>query len=1017
MHVHSMSFSTVLLLLGSSVAYGQVALDGTLGPKKTLAGPDYRISADLGQQVGGNLFHSFESFSLATGERALFTGPSSVKNIINRVTGGQQSYIDGRLESWISNADMYFFNPAGIVFGYNATLGIDGSFYASTADYLSLDGDGVFDARSGQTSVLTSASPHAFGFLTHQPESVSVLGSVFNVPELETISIIGGDLSIEAESYFGAPQGKLQLISVASAGEAVLNGFDIIEADFSDYGDIAITSAYLDISGNGGGHVFVRGGQLVMERSSIISQTNGPNTGLDIDIELTDGLIMDRSFVTSWTQGQGDAGNIKVNASNISLTNYANFNNSSLDSGQAGDIVINANNSVFLSADSGFFSDSLGEGSSGQITMTTPLLISEGGFISAIAYDTGDAGDITAHVDDLILKRTNGIRGQIITSTEGTGDGGDILIFARNKVNLQEGVIAANTSAEGNSGNIELSVSQLTMLGVDIGAEITSGTSGSGLGGKITITATDDISITESRITSGSAGSGSGNDLLIQTPNLSINGGYISSDAEAEGHAGNVTLVIDNELFLGIGPQGSRGRVSARAIDHGDGGDVQISAQHLTMAGGVVSTGTTSQGQAGNITLDVKQMALGLMNDVGSDITSATSGSGQGGQLNITATDSISVTASRISTTTAGTGPGENLYINTPKLTLMGGQISSDAESSGHAGNVILDIENDLNIYNANAQNRGLISAVSLAEGNAGDVSVSADAINIIGGFISTTTENVGAAGSIKLKGEHIRLSNTEDASASIASATYGSSPGGTIVIAADTLNLEGSEITAASNSQENDASASGHISITTRDTLNLFNGSQIDVSSRRASAGSIDIESDALIYLLNRGQISTSAAGGQGGGGNIELISPFIVLDDHSALVANASRDSGGHLDIEILDDGAFLLSQESFFKASTFNINASDTNTGGNLIIQSHEFFDANNLLYKKCSERAGEDKINLVSRQYQALPDSPYVLRSHLAFNGKERRKTRKSLQESLKTEFGLSSANLIKCHTNG
>ena len=52
-------FNTVL----AGVAQAQVTLDGALGQAASLSGPNYAITADLGQQHGGNLFHSFSHFS------------------------------------------------------------------------------------------------------------------------------------------------------------------------------------------------------------------------------------------------------------------------------------------------------------------------------------------------------------------------------------------------------------------------------------------------------------------------------------------------------------------------------------------------------------------------------------------------------------------------------------------------------------------------------------------------------------------------------------------------------------------------------------------------------------------------------------------------------------------------------------------------------------------------------------------------------------------------------------------
>ncbi|MBI4330320.1 MAG: hypothetical protein HY673_03450 [Chloroflexi bacterium] len=50
------------------LSYAEITLDGSLGPKGPLAGPNYVISHDLGQIHGSNLFHSFGQFNLLTGE-------------------------------------------------------------------------------------------------------------------------------------------------------------------------------------------------------------------------------------------------------------------------------------------------------------------------------------------------------------------------------------------------------------------------------------------------------------------------------------------------------------------------------------------------------------------------------------------------------------------------------------------------------------------------------------------------------------------------------------------------------------------------------------------------------------------------------------------------------------------------------------------------------------------------------------------------------------------------------------
>src|SRR5450755_991639 len=88
-------------------AFAQITVDGTLSPARSLAGPHYSITADLGHQLGANLFHSFGQFNLSTGESATFSGPNSVANIIARVTGGSVSSINGTIASTIPGANLF----------------------------------------------------------------------------------------------------------------------------------------------------------------------------------------------------------------------------------------------------------------------------------------------------------------------------------------------------------------------------------------------------------------------------------------------------------------------------------------------------------------------------------------------------------------------------------------------------------------------------------------------------------------------------------------------------------------------------------------------------------------------------------------------------------------------------------------------------------------------------------------------------------------------------------------------
>src|SRR5437588_4612965 len=80
-----------------------ITSDGTLGTSVSKAGSTYNI--DGGTIKGTNQFHSFGQFSVGTGGTASFNGPTGILNILSRITGGQQSQIDGTIKSTIPGAN------------------------------------------------------------------------------------------------------------------------------------------------------------------------------------------------------------------------------------------------------------------------------------------------------------------------------------------------------------------------------------------------------------------------------------------------------------------------------------------------------------------------------------------------------------------------------------------------------------------------------------------------------------------------------------------------------------------------------------------------------------------------------------------------------------------------------------------------------------------------------------------------------------------------------------------------
>lgn len=110
-----------------------------------------------GQSSSGttpNIVHQFHQFNVGTADTANFVVTPDVANVISLINDLQPSEIDGLLRlissepNVDSNANLFLVNPAGIVFGENATFNIPANLTATTASgllfedmyHLSIDG-------------------------------------------------------------------------------------------------------------------------------------------------------------------------------------------------------------------------------------------------------------------------------------------------------------------------------------------------------------------------------------------------------------------------------------------------------------------------------------------------------------------------------------------------------------------------------------------------------------------------------------------------------------------------------------------------------------------------------------------------------------------------------------------------------------------------------------------------------------------------------------------------------------
>lgn len=139
----------------------------------------FKISG--GTQAGNNLFHSFQQFSLNQNQVANFLSNPNIRNILGRITGGDASIINGLIQITGSKANLYLMNPAGIIFGNNASLNIPASFTATTANAIGFANNQWFNAFGTNNYANLIGTPHQFAFINNQS------GSIFNAGNLAVL--------------------------------------------------------------------------------------------------------------------------------------------------------------------------------------------------------------------------------------------------------------------------------------------------------------------------------------------------------------------------------------------------------------------------------------------------------------------------------------------------------------------------------------------------------------------------------------------------------------------------------------------------------------------------------------------------------------------------------------------------------------------------------------------------------------------------------------------------------------
>ena len=898
-------FSCLLLTaitLFSPFALSEITLDGSMGATGSLAGPDYQITEDLGQRAGSNLFHSFGQFNINSAESATFSGSADINNVISRVTGGQTSTIDGAFRSTIPGANIYFLNPSGVIFGKNASLDVQGSFHASTADYLKFkDGVKFETGLATANPVLTVASPEAFGFLDGSPAPITVSGGdkrvQLGVQKDATLSLVGGDISLKNVLLF-SPNDQINVVSVGSAGEAVFTEKMIETASFNKMGNIHLNNTLSDglptiaSLSDSAGRVFIRGGQMTMDNAVILTSTENSDGG-EIDIGLTGDLKITNPLPTinimSESSGLGSGGNINLKVAGLDLSQEAAISSLSNAEGNGGNINIDATNTISLADTTSIQSlaTDTSTGNGGNISLKAEnVKLTQNALIYTTTSSSGNAGNITIDAKKVFLSSTlmdfNDDKKRLPASIKSqalkegtTGHAGNISISSDRLDVLNYAQITANTATNGNAGTIIIKANHLEMRN---GGTILSRTrGGSGDGGLLDIKAE--------------------NILLSGDDSKNIDGRTTRLGAETFDNFDSAP----GEINISTGSLEIREGASIATSSNGTGkelgGNITIKANHLIAHdGGTIDSSTLGLRQGGNINIEAETVQLS-----GEDTTfRAISGNiKDAGDITINATTLNLKNGAEINTSSHNKGRGGDVTITADTLE-MNNKASIDTNTyneSGHGGNLAVDANTIL----LSGENTKLSSSSFFGSGDAGDITVISDYIALSNGAsFETDTNGLGQGGNLTVNANTILLS---DNFAAFITNSQQSSTGdaGNISVTANHLELKNNAIiTSDTLSQGID----GYIEAINNPKLaNIIDIASLPIEENRDSIGNagtvtidvgkLDISNGSRISAITRGK-------GQGGDLNIDANSMMIKAENSDSLTgltaqSRSTEDNAG--------------------------------------------------------------------------------------------------------------------------
>ncbi|MDJ0619859.1 MAG: S-layer family protein, partial [Calothrix sp. MO_192.B10] len=206
----------------------------------------------------------------------------------------------------------------------------------------------------------------------------------------------------------------------------------------------------------------------------------------DITVTTGDFRIADGAIVIASTENPGDGGIITINARNFSAINGAKVVTSTSNAGKAGDIKLNIDDRITIAGIESNFDQRLAilEQAGEDVDFDRELGPASGIFANTSTNSTGDGGNID--IDPKTVEILDGAK--ISADSRGAGKPGNINIVSDELLLLRRGgTISTNSTQDTDGGNITIKTGVLVALPKE-NSDITSNAV-QGTGGRINITA------------------------------------------------------------------------------------------------------------------------------------------------------------------------------------------------------------------------------------------------------------------------------------------------------------------------------------------------------------------------------------------------------------------------------------------------------------------------------------------------------------------------------------------------